>query len=37
MPGFRTGSLFKVDLDDGRLDQVTYLDRADLRELAQGR
>jgi 8-oxo-dGTP diphosphatase len=37
LPGFRTGSAFKVELDRGRLAEATYLDRADLRELAEQR
>ena len=36
-PGFRTGSAFKVPLDGRRLAEASYLDRADLRELAEQR
>jgi 8-oxo-dGTP diphosphatase len=35
LPGFRTGSAYKVTLDGGHLTEATYLDRADLRELAE--
>ena len=34
-PGFRTGSLFKVQVTDGRMGPVTSVDRAELRELAE--
>jgi broad specificity phosphatase PhoE len=35
MPAFRTGSLFKVDITDGQMGPVTYIDRAELRQLAE--
>jgi phosphohistidine phosphatase SixA len=35
MPSFRTGSVFKVPVSDGRLGPVTYIDRAELRQVAE--
>jgi phosphohistidine phosphatase SixA len=35
MPGLRTGSLFRVPVADGQLGPVSYVDRAELRKLAE--
>jgi 8-oxo-dGTP diphosphatase len=34
MPAFRTGSLFRVELQGGRLGPAAYVDRAELRQHA---
>jgi hypothetical protein len=37
VPAFRTGSLFRVRLGEGRPVEVTYVDRDDLEVSANGR